>query len=922
ALTLPATNPREELLRALQALAGDHPHPGVARHHYLAHQPAKTVFVFPGQGAQYPTMATELYAHHPRFAQALDDCDRALHPWTGWSIRQVLHEEADAPPLDRVDVIQPVLFAIMVALAELLRSHGITPDAVVGHSQGEIAAAYIAGALPLDQAAKIVALRSQALTTLAGHGAMASVRLTPQQLHPHLEPWHPTLTIAAINGPTHTILSGDPTALDQFSTYCQHHNIHIRTIAVDYASHSPHVEQLHQHLLDALADLTPQPATIPLYTTVRSALSDQPLDTTTMTADYWYTNLREPVAFHHAITTLLAQGPHTFVELSPHPVLAAALTDTLADQPGCTVVPTLVRDLQDLDTMSTALAQLHTHGHSPDWTTLYPGATTIALPTYPFQHRPYWLTPPASTVAIDSVEGQLWDAVDSGAVDAVALVLGMEDSPEAASLGPVVAALQQWRRQLAERSVVDKLRYRVGWQAVSLATFPQTRQRWLVLIRPEQSEDPWLQDLLARYPEEFSTTAIDTDRLDRAELAALLVEHAAAHDCDGVLSVLALPDRTDSQVSGPSTGLLSTLGLVQAYGDSGLSLPLWMLTQGGAQLTGDEPPLTPGQAAVWGLGQSVCLEHPDWWGGLVDLPTSPSAQDVKRLHTILTCPQPEDQLALRPHGVHARRLHQAHLPADHRRVWKPSGTAVITGITDQSGPGIARWLAQAGASHLVLLSRTAAQDPDVAELEEELHAVGAGTTAVSVDLTDRVAVAGVIEQIRADHGPIDTVVHAAEFLGWAPIAEVTLEEFHGTYLAKALGAENLIAALEDQPPQTFILFSSAAATWGGTRQGAYAAANGHVEALTTQLRSRGWHALAPAWGTWADDRITSQDTLDYLARIGLHQFSAETAFAALQRCLDADDTLITLADVDWEQFQDVFTTRRAHPLLTELASHT
>ncbi|MCV7078605.1 SDR family oxidoreductase, partial [Mycobacterium szulgai] len=644
---------------------------------------------------------------------------------------------------------------------------------------------------------------------------------------------------------------------------------------------------------------------------------------TTMTADYWYTNLREPVRFHDTITTLLTQGPHTFIELSPHPVLAPALTDTLAsvaEPSDSAVITTLHREHPDLDAMANALAQLHTHGHSPSWSALYPGAQAVELPTYPFQHRPYWLAPPASSVTTDPVEGQLWNAVDSGAVDAVAQVLGIEDSAEAASLGPVVAALRQWRRQLAERSVVDKLRYRVSWQAVSLATFPQSRHRWLVLMRPEQSEDPWLQALLARYPEEFSATAIDSDRLDRDELAALLVEHVAAGDCEGALSVLALPDHTDSEISGPSLGLLSTLGLVQAYSDSGLSLPLWVLTQGGAQLGPDEPPSTPGQAAVWGLGQSVCLEHPEWWGGLVDLPTAPTAQDVKRLHTILTCPQSEDQLALRPHGVHARRLHHAHLPADHRRTWKPSGTAVITGMSGQSGPGIARWLADGGASHLVLLSSTAATDPQVAALQEELHAADVSTSAISVDIADRAAVAGVIEQIRADHGPIDTVVHAAEFLGWAPITEVTLEEFHGTYLAKALGAENLIAALEDQPPQTFILFSSAAATWGGTRQGAYAAANGHVEALTTQLRSRGWHALAPAWGTWADDRTTSQDTLDYLDRIGLHQFSAETAFAALQQSLDVDDTLITLADVDWDQFQDIFTARRAHPLFTELAT--
>ncbi|WP_139822526.1 beta-ketoacyl reductase, partial [Mycobacterium lacus] len=553
---------------------------------------------------------------------------------------------------------------------------------------------------------------------------------------------------------------------------------------------------------------------------------------------------------------------------------------------------------------------------------LYPGAHNLPLPTYPFQHHPYWLTPPASSPSPPSepAEGQLWNAVDTDAVDTVAQLLGIEDTAQAAALGPVVAALRQWRKQLTDRSAVDKLRYRVSWQAITANTFPPTRPRWLILTHPEQSENPWLQALVTGHPTEFSTAAIDTDHLDRDGLAALLVEQSAATGCDGVLSLLALHDRTDPTLPGPSTGLVSTLLLVQAYGDSGLSLPLWVLTRGGAQLSADEEPLTPSQAAVWGLGQSVCLEHPDWWGGLIDLPAVPTAHDITRLHTILTCPQPEDQLALRPHGVHARRLQPAPLPADHRHRWKPSGTAVITGITGQLGPRIARWLAHAGASHLVLLSRTAAQHPQIAELEQQLHAAGVSTTTASVDLCDRHALAGVIDHIRTQHGPINTVVHAAASLGWATLAETTLDEFTQTYAAKALGAQNLITTLHDQPPQTFIMFSSAAATWGGTRQGAYAAANAHIEALTTTLRAQGWHAVAPAWGTWADDRTTSQETLDYLARIGLHQIPTDTALAALQQSLDVDDTLITITDVDWDQFHDVFTTRRAHPLLAELGS--
>ena len=196
------------------------------------------------------------------------------------------------------------------------------PDAVIGHSQGEIAAAYFAGVLSLPEAAEVVARRSQALSALCGAGGMASVLLDAEQLHTRLQPWGEALSISAINGPSHTLISGHPAALEQFTAACDRDGIHVRPIAVDYASHSAQVEPLRERILDELADLSPAHSRIPLYSTVASALSADPLDTTKMDADYWYRNLREPVRFYDSVVERLAAGEHTFVELSPHPVLA------------------------------------------------------------------------------------------------------------------------------------------------------------------------------------------------------------------------------------------------------------------------------------------------------------------------------------------------------------------------------------------------------------------------------------------------------------------------------------------------------------------------------------------------------------------------------------------------------------------------
>ena len=443
---------------------------------------------------------------------------------------------------------------------------------------------------------------------------------------------------------------------------------------------------------------------------------------------------------------------------------------------------------------------------------------------------------------------------------------------------------------------------------------------WFSAFSGQADNDAWIAGLSARYAADIDVLAIDPSDVDRDSLAALLSSAATRTQYDGVVSFLALKEQTHPDFPGISAGLIATLCVAQAYGDCGLGMPLWVLTQGAVSVWTGDGAIRPGQSAVWGLGQSVCLEHPEWWGGLVDLPDLATPHHVEVLHTILTCPQAEDQLAIRPQGVSARRLQEAPLPLHRVRRWTTSGTALVTGATGRLGKHIVRWLAAAGASHLVLLSRSAAHSQQAAKLEKELNAAGITTTVASVDVTDRTALATVIASIRSQHGPIRTVVHAAAAIGWHAVSEVGIDEFASDY-AKAVGADNLVDLLDDELPETVILFSSAAATWGGARQGCYAAANAHLDALASRLRARGGTmALSVAFGQWADQDAKAGGVVDYFGRIGLNPISPDTALDGLQQSLDADDTLITIADVSWNQFLDVFTARRAHPLLTELTT--
>ncbi|MGW4057241.1 SDR family NAD(P)-dependent oxidoreductase [Amycolatopsis sp. NPDC004747] len=396
----------EEAVAGLRALANGESAPGLLTGRGSG-APGKLVWVFPGQGTQWAGMGRELLDVSPVFAARIAECETALGRWVDWSLTDVLRGDADL--LDRVDVVQPASFAVMVGLAAVWASLGVEPEAVVGHSQGEIAAACVSGALSLDDAAKVVALRSQAIAaSLAGRGGMASVALSEEDAAARIEPWAGRVEVAAVNGPSSVVIAGDAEALDEALDALDDQGVRIRRVAVDYASHTRHVEAAREALAEMLGGIRAQAPEIPFYSTVTG---EWVADAGVLDGGYWYRNLRRQVRFGPAVAELIEQGHRVFVEVSAHPVLVQPISEAAGD---AVVTGTLRREEGGLRRLLASAAELFVRGVSVDWTGVLPPSRRVELPTYAFDHQHYWL----------QLGGSATDAVSLGLAGADHPLLG------------------------------------------------------------------------------------------------------------------------------------------------------------------------------------------------------------------------------------------------------------------------------------------------------------------------------------------------------------------------------------------------------------------------------------------------------------------------------------------------------------------